>query len=241
MGWLLHAIQCLYNEETMPDLKILFEDNHIIAVEKPVNIPAQGDKTGDTDMLTLIKELIKERDKKPGNVYLGLVHRLDRPVGGVMVFAKTSKGASRLSDQIRRKTWKKSYLAVVNGNMETAEGELRHHLVKNEKLNMSRAVGPDHRNAKEAVLNYKVVGATEKFNLVRVVLQTGRHHQIRVQFCESGHPLYGDQKYGRGFSRSGQQIALWASDLVIEHPVTQKVLSFHSNPPDDYPWNLFHN
>jgi 23S rRNA pseudouridine1911/1915/1917 synthase len=223
----------------MPEIKILYEDNHIIAVEKPVNIPAQGDKTGDPDMLTLIKDMIKKRDNKPGNVFLGLVHRLDRPVGGVMVFAKTGKGAARLSDQIRKKEWKKSYLAVIHGKMEPPQGELRHHLVKNEKLNMSRAVAPDYRNAKEAVLNYEVTVADEKFSLVRIVLQTGRHHQIRVQFAQSGHPLYGDQKYGRGFSRGGQQIALWAAELAIRHPVTQKELVFLSKPPAEYPWLLF--
>ena len=166
-------------------LKIIYEDNHIIVVEKPVNIPSQGDKTGDLDMLTMIKEYLKEKYNKPGEAYLGLVHRLDRPTGGVMVFAKTSKAASRLSEQIRENAFHKKYLAIVDGKMESSHGHFEDYLYKNEKTNMSRIAKKDEKNAKLASLDYEVVKYNEEINMsvVKVDLHTGRHHQIRVQFA----------------------------------------------------------
>ena len=137
----------------MQNLKILFEDNHIIVVEKTPNIPSQSDKTGDIDMLTLVKQYIKEKYNKPGNVYLGLVHRLDRPVGGIMIFAKTSKAASRLSDEVREKVFKKKYLAVVDGKIEKTKGSLENYLYKDERNNMSKVVNKDKKNAKLAKLD----------------------------------------------------------------------------------------
>lgn len=220
------------------NLKVLYEDNHIIVVEKPVNIPSQGDKTGDEDMLTIIKQYIKEKYNKPGDVYLGLVHRLDRPTGGVMVFARTSKAASRLSDQVRDKKMHKKYLCIVDGKMENQTGSMRDFLLKKEKTNTSKVVKEGTKNAKEAILDYEVVKYNEEINMsvVKVDLHTGRHHQIRVQFASRGHSLSGDQKYGtRG---RGKQLALWAYSLSFTHPVTKKELIFEDYPELIGSWKI---
>lgn len=220
----------------MEKLNIIYEDNHIIVVEKPVNIPSQGDKTGDIDMLTLIKQYIKQKYNKPGEVYLGLVHRLDRPVGGVMIFAKTSKAAGRLSDQVREKVFKKKYLAVVDGEFEQEKGVLEDYLYKDERKNMSKVVNKDKKNAKLAKLDYEVLKYNEVKNLslVKVNLHTGRHHQIRVQLSHFGHSIFGDQKYGtRG---KGKQIALWAYELTIKHPITKEEMTFKDLPEPIGTW-----
>ena len=219
-------------------MKIIYEDNHIIVVEKPVNIPSQADKTGDEDMLTLVKKYIKEKYNKPGEVYLGLVHRLDRPTGGVMVFAKTSKAASRLSEQVRNKDFVKKYLCIIDGKMEKEEGTLKDYLYKNEKNNMSRIAKPNEKNAKEAILDYKIIKYNEEINLsvAEILLHTGRHHQIRVQFSSRNHSLYGDQKYGtRG---RGKQLALWAYSLSILHPITKERMEFKAYPEKIGSWKI---
>ena len=222
-------------------IKIIYEDNHLLVVEKPVNVLSQGDITGDKDLLTILKEDIKIRYNKPGNVYLGLVHRLDRPVGGVMVFAKTSKAASRLSEQIRNGTFKKEYLAVVHGKPAPGEGYLEHYLLKDEKANVVRVVSgeSDKHGSKKAVLEYKVLETKKNLSLVKIKLLTGRYHQIRVQFSTIGNPLYGDMKYGTEYAKPGQQIALWSYKIEIQHPIKKQEVSFQSNPPDEYPWSLF--
>ena len=189
-------------------MKVLYEDNHIIVVEKMPNVPSQADKTGDEDMLTIIKSYLKEKYNKPGNVYLGLVHRLDRPVGGVMVFAKTSKAASRLSE----------------------------YLWKDEKQNTSYVVKEGKKNSKLAKLNYEVIAYNEKedVSLVKINLQTGRHHQIRVQFSSRMHALYGDSKYhGRG---AGSGICLWAYKIKFVHPVKKEEMEFEDFPPKEGMW-----
>ena len=222
----------------MQDLKVIYEDNHIIVVQKPPNIPSQADKTEDEDMLTIIKKYIKEKYDKPGNVYLGLVHRLDRPVGGVMVFAKTSKAASRLSEQVRLKEFKKEYLAIVDGDVEIKQGVLEDYLLKNEKLNISRVVKASTKNAKYAKLEYEVMKYNKETNLslLKIKLYTGRHHQIRVQLANFGHSICGDQKYGtRG---RGKQISLWAYKLIIKHPITQEELVFTCMPDPIGPWTI---
>ena len=222
----------------MNNLKVLFEDNHIIVVEKPVNVPSQGDKTGDIDMLTIIKKYIKAKYNKPGDVYLGLVHRLDRPTGGVMVFARTSKSASRLSEQVRDKKMHKKYLCIVDGKMESQTGSMRDFLLKNEKNNISKVVKEGTKNAKEAVLDYEVVKYNDQINMsvVKVDLHTGRHHQIRVQFASRGHSLSGDQKYGtRG---RGKQLALWAYSLSFIHPTTKEELTFEDYPEIVGSWKI---
>lgn len=220
----------------MNKIKIIYEDNHILVAEKPPNIPSQSDKTGDEDMLTLLKEYLKEKYQKPGNVYLGLIHRLDRPVGGVMVFAKTSKAAARLSEQVRDKIFQKEYLAIVDGKPEKASGTLEDYLLKNEKTNTSKVVQEGTKNSKYAKLDYEVLKYQEDINLslIKVQLHTGRHHQIRVQLSYMGHSICGDQKYGtRG---RGKQIALWAFKLTIEHPITKEKMTFTSIPESVGPW-----
>ena len=222
----------------MGKLKVLFEDNHIIVVEKTPNIPSQADKTGDIDMLTLIKDYLKEKYNKPGNVYLGLVHRLDRPVGGVMVFAKTSKAASRLSEEVRNKTFEKKYLAVVDGKFDEEEGTLEDYLYKDERNNMSKVVNSTKKNAKFAKLDYKelVYDEVKKLSLLKINLHTGRHHQIRVQLSATKHSIFGDQKYGsRG---QGKQIALWAYELKIVHPITKEEMIFTDLPESVGTWSI---
>ena len=222
----------------MQKLKVIYEDNHIIVVEKPVNIPSQGDKTGDIDMLTIIKDYLKEKYNKPGNVYLGLVHRLDRPVGGVMVFAKTSKAASRLSNQVREKIFKKTYLVIVNGKMEKEKDVLEDYLLKNERNNISKVVKEGTKNSKFAELEYEVLKYNEETDLsvLKINLHTGRHHQIRVQLSSRNHSIYGDQKYGgRGH---GKQICLWAYSLTIEHPIIKEEMTFISIPEFIGSWKI---
>ncbi|MBP3597184.1 MAG: RluA family pseudouridine synthase [Clostridia bacterium] len=225
----------------MEELKVLYEDNHIIVVVKPVNIPSQGDKTGDEDMLTIIKRYLKQKYNKPGDVYLGLIHRLDRPTGGVMVFAKTSKAASRLSEQVRNKEFHKKYLCIVDGKLEKSKDTFKDYLWKNEKTNTSKVVKEGTKNAKEAILDYEVLKYNEEINLsvVKVDLHTGRHHQIRLQFSSRNHSLYGDQKYGnRG---KGKQLALWAFSLSIIHPVTKERMEFENFPEKIGSWKILEN
>ena len=219
-------------------LNVIYEDNHIIVVEKPVNVPSQGDKTGDVDMLTIIKEYLKEKYNKPGNVYLGLIHRLDRPVGGVMVFAKTSKSAARLSEQVRDKVFKKKYLVIANGKFDKETGVLSDYLLKNERKNMSRVVSEGTKNSKYAELDYEILKYDAELNLsvLKINLHTGRHHQIRVQLSSRNHSIYGDQKYGgRGH---GKQICLWAYELTINHPITKEEMTFKSIPKMEKSWKI---
>lgn len=220
----------------MADIKILYEDNHLLIVEKPVNIPVQADSSGDKDFLTMLKEDIKMRYNKPGNVYLALVHRLDRPVGGVMLFAKTSKAASRISNEIRKQAMERKYLAVVEGTPKKKSGELNHFLYKDKEKNIVHAVGNNHPQAKRAILHYEVVATSKGFSLLSVELYTGRPHQIRVQLAENGTPLYGDQKYGSKNNRPGMQIALWAHQLTVKHPTKDEQVHVVSEPPFVYPW-----
>lgn len=222
------------------DLKILYEDNHIIVVVKPVGVPVQQDKSGDIDLLTIIKKYIKEKYKKKGEVYLGLVHRLDRMVGGVMVFAKTSKAASRISNYIREKNFKKRYYAIVNGKLENTGKKvlLKDYLVKNERLNKSRVCGKEEKRAKEAMLEYSVISNfkynSKEYSKVDINLYTGRHHQIRVQFANISHPLYGDIKYGNKINKVGQNLALWSYYLSFFHPTKDEYLEF-TYYPNEYP------
>ena len=222
----------------MENLKILFEDNHIIVVEKPVNIPSQADKTGDEDMLTIIKKYLIKKYNKPGDAYLGLVHRLDRPTGGVMVFAKTSKAASRLSEQVREKKFEKEYLVIVDGKLEKETGIFEDYMIKNEQKNVSKIVDSKTKNAKIAKLEYKVIKYNEETNLsvVKVKLYTGRHHQIRVQFASRNHSVYGDQKYGtRG---RGKQLCLWAYKLSFFHPISKEKMTFETYPEKTGSWKI---
>ena len=207
------------------NLEILYEDNHLIVVNKPENILSQGDNTNDLDMLTILKEYIKKKYNKPGNVYLGLVHRLDRPTEGVMVFARTSKAAKRLSEDIKNHKFIKRYLAVVNGILDKKEGKLEDYLVKDEDKKMSFVT--DSSKGKYAALEYKVLKEFDNKSLVDILLLTGRHHQIRVQFKNINHPLIGDQKYG---SDNSKHLMLCAYHLEFYHPVTKEKMIFEKIP-----------
>ncbi len=208
---------------------IIFEDNHIIVVVKPHNISTQEDASLDPDMLTTLKNYIKERDNKPGNVFLGLVHRLDRPTGGVMVFAKTSKAATRLSKQIRDKDMQKSYFCVVNGRPQQVSGHLVTYLKKDHENNLVRIAPKLEEGAKEAILDYMVIDTKNKLSLIKVDLITGRSHQIRVQMSgQLNTPIYGDFKYGD--KTHAGNLALWAYQLKFTHPVTKKSLKFIAEP-----------
>lgn len=220
-------------------IPILYEDNHLLVVEKPVNIPVQADVSKDKDLLTILKKDLKIRYKKPGNVYLGLVHRLDRPVGGVMVFAKTSKAASRLSDDIRRGELEREYLAIVRGTPPKKKSLLKHYLHKDTRKNKVKAVPAHYKNAKKAILEYETISGKEQLKLLSVLLHTGRPHQIRVQLSTSGFPLFGDQKYGQQVNQPGQQIALWSHKLQLTHPTTGEIIKIQSTPPNEYPWNIW--
>ena len=223
------------------NLNIIYEDNHIIVVEKIPNILSQDDETGDISMMKLVKDYLKEKYNKPGNVYLGLVHRLDRPVGGVIIFAKTSKAASRLSDEVRKKVFKKEYLTIVDGKFENDKGTLENYLYKDKKTNISYVVSKDKKQAKIAKLDYEVLKYDRKkdLSILKINLHTGRHHQIRVQLSNINHSIYGDQKYGK--RGKNKQIALWAYKLTIIHPTKKEKMVFTSLPKKTGIWKMLDN
>lgn len=211
----------------MNNLNIIYEDNHIIVVEKKPNILSQGDITGDIDLLTMVKRYIKEKYKKLGNVYIGLVHRLDRPVGGVMVFARTSKAAKRLNEQIKNHEFDKTYVAVLDGILKKDKDELIDYLYKDEHNLKSMVVNKDYPGCKLSKLNYEVIGYASDKTIVKINLITGRHHQIRLQFKNIGYPLFGDQLYGK---QNKEQIRLYAYKLEFNHPTTKEKLEFKLLP-----------
>ncbi len=222
---------------TNPEIEILYEDNHLLAVNKPAGLLSQEDHTGDQDLLTLCKEYLKNEYNKKGNVFLGLLHRLDKPVSGVMLFAKTSKAASRISEQIRKRSIKKSYHAVVEGE-SPQNGLLQDYLLKNKKTNIVSVVSKKNKAAKKAELIYQREQIKQGLSLLNITLITGRPHQIRVQFSNLGYPVYGDQKYG---SKHTGKIALHASELNFSHPTLKKEKTVRANLPTGAPWNLFFN
>ena len=205
---------------------ILYEDNHLLVVKKKVGVLSQSDGTNTPDMLTILKQYLKEKYNKPGNVYLGLVHRLDKNVGGVMVFAKTSKAAKRLSEGIRNREFKKTYLAVCKGIIDS-DGEYLDYLKRIEY----RSVISNSKEGKLAILSYKVLSRKNNDTLVKINLETGRHHQIRVQFSYHNHPLLGDEKYG---SKGAYPLALFAYKLEFTHPTTKEKLEFKVLPKEGY-------
>ena len=216
-------------------MNVIYEDNHILVVEKPVNVPMQEDESKDLDVIRLAKDYLKNKYNKPGNVYCGLVHRLDRPVGGVVVLAKTSKAASRLSDSVRTHKMTKKYCAVVVGKLPK-EKILIDYLIKDEKTNTSRITS--EKLGKYSELTYKVLQSKDNQSLIQIDLKTGRSHQIRVQFASRQCPLFGDQRYNKD-AKVGQQLALWATELSFPHPTTQEVLTFKSELPNTEPWKQF--
>ena len=216
-------------------MKILYEDNHLLVVVKQPNIPVCEDDSHDLDLLTILKQYLKEKYHKPGNVYLGLVHRLDRPVGGVMVFAKTSKAASRLSEQVRNNQLQKEYHAIVLGKV-SKEGRYEDKLLKNKKTNTTII----DETGKSSILEYQLIKYNQENNLslVKINLKTGRSHQIRVQFAHRKHYLYGDQRYNP-YVKPKEQIALCATKLSFIHPVSKEKMTFQIPLPSTFPWNIF--
>ena len=224
-------------KEISNGVKVLYEDNHIIVAIKPAGVLSQSDGSSAPDMLTILKAYIKEEYSKPGEVYLGLLHRLDRPVSGVMVFARTSKAASRLSEQIRTRKVEKIYRCIVNGVLE-GEGRLENFISKDEDRNIVTVIDKEKPGFKASYLDYKALASKDGLTMVEVNLGTGRSHQIRAQMAHSGYPLIGDQKYGDKDKRC-KEIALEAYKLSFEHPVKREFITFEAPLPSGYPWNLF--
>ena len=220
---------------TNPDIEILFEDNHLLVINKPRNVLSQEDHTGDPDVLTLCKAYLKKEYNKPGNVFLGLIHRLDKPVSGVMVLAKTSKAASRISEQVRKRSLKKTYLTIVHGSAPE-NGFLDDHLLKDSKKNITRIVPAGTRGAKEARLTFEKIAEKSGKSLLQVHLITGRPHQIRVQLAGHGYPIVGDSRYG---NPSAEDICLHSWKLELTHPTLKEDAQFLGNPPKSGTWKIF--
>lgn len=221
--------------ENMP--LIAYEDNHLVVAVKQPNQLTQADATGDNDLLSQIKEYVKEKYNKPGEAYIGLVHRMDRPVGGLLVFARTSKAASRLSEQVRTHDLNRQYVCVVEGS---APDQFTYvdYLVKDEEHNMVKVIPPYLKlQGKEAILHGRTIARRDGLSLVAIQLETGRAHQIRVQMQNAGHPLWGDNRYGHG--KRGQQIALWGMRLSLRHPISGENMVFIAPPPEAAPWTAF--
>ena len=219
--------------------QILYEDNHIIVVNKLPSEIVQGDKTGDEPLSEKVKRYLKEKYNKPGNVFLGVVHRLDRPVSGAIVFARTGKALSRLNNMLRERSIRKTYWAVVSGDPPRKADKLIHYLIKNQKRNMSFAFPEDGEGRQRAELDYKVMGKSDYYTLLEVFLHTGRHHQIRVQLSAIGCPVKGDLKYGSARSNGDGSIHLHSRTLAFVHPVKQEEILITADPPDDPLWNYF--
>ncbi len=214
-------------------MKIIYEDNHILAINKCFSEIVQGDITGDVSLDKLLKQYLKEKYNKPGNVFLGVTHRLDRPASGVLLFAKTSKALSRLNEMFRNNTIKKTYWAIVKTLPNPVEGVLLHHMQKNQKQNKSYCYNEEVKGSKKAELNYKVISSSKTYHLIEILLKTGRHHQIRAQLAEIGSPIKGDIKYG--FSRTNEYsgIALHARKIEFTHPVKKTPLIIEAATPDE--------
>jgi 23S rRNA pseudouridine1911/1915/1917 synthase len=217
-----------------PRWPVIYQDNHLLAIYKPSGLLVQGDRTGDISLLDLGKQWIKQRYHKPGQVFLGMVHRLDRPVAGVVLFARTSKAASRLSQQFRERTVDKAYLAVVHGALTNPSGQLTHHIERRDRV--SRVVPAVTDASREAGLRYMVLGTDGETSLLRVSLETGRRHQIRLQLAHVGHPILGDLRYGADRPLPCRQIALLAQRLSVNHPTRGERLTLACPIPQGWPW-----
>ncbi len=220
---------------------ILYEDNHIIIVNKRSSDLVQGDGTGDEPLDDIVRAYIKEKYNKPGDVFLGVVHRLDRPVSGCVVYARTSKALSRLSELFRTREVKKTYWAIVSDRPPAEEGTLSNYLKKNEQQNKSYVYEKEVKGSKLAELSYRVLARSEKYYLIEVDLQTGRHHQIRAQLAAAGCPIKGDLKYGSKRSNEGGGISLHSRRVAFVHPVKNEEIKIEAPLPDDRIWKLFSN
>ena len=220
-------------------MPVVYEDNHLLIVNKTASEIVQGDKTGDTPLSETVKQYIKEKYAKPGNVFLGVVHRLDRPVSGLVVFAKTSKALARLNEMFRNSEVKKTYWAIVKQRPPQDEGELVNYLVRNEKQNKSYAYDKEVKNSKKAVLHYRLIGHSQNYFLLEVDLKTGRHHQIRCQLAKMGCPIKGDLKYGFARSNPDGSICLHAHRVKFVHPVSKELIDVTAPLPPGNLWNGF--
>ncbi|MGZ3862006.1 MAG: RluA family pseudouridine synthase [Bacteroidia bacterium] len=218
-------------------LEVIYEDNHLIAVNKKSGDLVQGDKTGDAPLSDKLKDYLKEKYQKPGNVFCGVIHRLDRPVSGVVLFAKTSKALARMNEMFRGRDIQKIYWAIVKERPKKDNAVLINYLVKDEKNNRSKAVGAENKSASKAELEYKLIGKTDNYFLLEVYPLTGRHHQIRVQLSTMGSPIKGDLKYGFNRSNPDGSISLHARKLIFNHPVTKEKIEIVATPPDEVVWN----
>lgn len=220
-------------------MTVLYEDNHIIIVNKTVSEIVQGDKTGDKPLSEIVKEYLKEKYNKPGNVFIGVTHRLDRPTSGIVVFAKTSKALPRLNDMFKNKEVSKTYWAIVKNTPKQSEGTLKHYLVRNEKQNKSYAYDTEKPNSKLAILHYKTIARSDNYNLLEIDLETGRHHQIRCQLAKIGCPIKGDLKYGAERSNPDGGISLHARKVSFIHPVSKELIEVTAPVPEDNLWKAF--
>ncbi len=223
----------------MEKLDVLYEDNQIIVVIKPHNVPSQEDESGDMDLLTMVKSYVKEKYNKEGEAFIGLVHRLDRPTGGIMVFARNSKSAARLSEQFANHTIRKTYYAITTSQPALKMGHLTNYLKKDLKENKVKIVSMSDDGAKKAELDYKVLETKDELSLLQVIPTTGRGHQIRVQLAGINCPIYGDNKYGKD-GASTKNLALWAGKLELVHPTTKEKMKFVCPPEDVKPWSNFY-
>ena len=220
-------------------MEVLYEDNHIIIVSKRAGEIVQGDKTGDVPLSDIVAAYLKEKYSKPGNVFVGVPHRLDRPVSGIVVLAKTSKALSRLNEMFRVGSVDKRYLAIVKNRPKNPEGRLENWLVRNEKQNRSYAYDKEVPGSKQAILNYRLVASSVNYHLLEIELLTGRHHQIRCQLAKMGCPIKGDLKYGAERSNPDGSISLHASHVTFEHPVSHEMIDVKAPLPDDSLWQSF--
>ena len=220
-------------------MTVIYEDNHIIVVNKSSSEIVQGDKTGDIPLSEIVKQYLKEKYNKPGNVFLGVVHRLDRPVSGIVLFAKTSKALPRLNEMFKNSEVKKTYWAIVKNCPKETEGELVHYLVRNEKQNKSYAYDKEVKDSKKAILDYNLIGHSQNYYLLEVHLHTGRHHQIRCQLAKMGCSIKGDLKYGSPRSNPDGSICLHSRKVSFIHPVSKELIELEAPVPEGNLWNGF--
>ena len=220
-------------------INVLFEDNHIIIINKEAGDLVQGDSTGDETILDKIKSYLKKKYKKPGKVFLGLVHRIDRPTSGIVICAKTSKALSRLNEQFKERSVQKKYWAIVKNPFSIKPGTLTNWIAKNSKLNKSFVFEKKNSRTKKAILNFKIYKKIQNYTLLEIILKTGRHHQIRVQLSNIGYPIVGDLKYGAKRSNPDASISLHSAELSFEHPVRKELIQIKANAPKKHLWNAF--
>lgn len=221
-------------------IEVLYEDNHLIAVNKPAGVPVQSDESGDKSLVNMVSDYIQKEYNKPGRVFVGLVHRVDRPVSGVVLFAKTSKALSRLNEIFKNRVVQKIYWAIVCNYPPELKGTLEHYLIKDNEKNKSSAYTKERKEAKKSILSYELIGSSNNYNLLEVKLETGRHHQIRCQLAKAGCPIRGDLKYGAPRSNPNGNINLHAYKISFEHPVQKKEIEITAPfPKDDTLWQEF--